>query len=145
MATAKYSFGSWGTPCGAVSLGSTAYLYAGYEWIQQKNPSDPQNQFRDDGFQFNATNAAASLLSAERHDDRQQRLQRRVRTGTGCTDEISQVIWTGAKYGITRDLDLIGAYYHYIQNSVCGRLCPRYCVDKDLRHCGLEFAMRRLF
>ena len=26
-------------------------------------------------------------------------------------------MWTGAKYGITRDLDIIGAYYHYIQNS----------------------------
>ena len=26
-------------------------------------------------------------------------------------------MWTGAKYGITKDLDLIGAYYHYIQNS----------------------------
>ena len=26
-------------------------------------------------------------------------------------------MWTGAKYGITRDLDFIGAYYHYIQNQ----------------------------
>ena len=28
-----------------------------------------------------------------------------------------QSMWTGAKYGITRDLDIIGAYYHYIQNT----------------------------
>ena len=26
-------------------------------------------------------------------------------------------MWVGAKYGITKDLDAIGGYYHYIQNQ----------------------------
>jgi len=29
-------------------------------------------------------------------------------------------MWTGAKYAVTDDLDVIGAYYHYIQNSWFG-------------------------
>ena len=29
-------------------------------------------------------------------------------------------MWTGAKYGVTNELDVIGAYYHYIQNSYFG-------------------------
>jgi hypothetical protein len=29
-------------------------------------------------------------------------------------------MWTGAKYAVTDDLDVIGAYYHYIQNSFFG-------------------------
>jgi hypothetical protein len=36
----------------------------------------------------------------------------------GCSNEIFQIMWTGAKYGITKDLDVIGAYYHYIQNQL---------------------------
>ena len=42
-------------------------------------------------------------------------------SGTGCSDRIMQSMWTGAKYGITRDLDVIGAYYHYIQNTLRSR------------------------
>ena len=38
-------------------------------------------------------------------------------SGDNCSDKILQVVWTGAKYSITRNLDVIGAYYHYIQNT----------------------------
>ena len=120
MAVAKYSFGSWGSPAAPSPSGPSGIpltFYAGYEWIQQTNPSDAQSQFRDDGFQFNATNAAASLLSANGTTIANNAFNSKCGSGTGCTNEISQVMWTGAKYGITRDLDLIGAYYHYIQNS----------------------------
>ena len=65
--------------------------------------------------------------------------------GTGCSNETFQVIWVGAKYGITKDLDMIGAYYHYIQNQFVngpfmaaqiGR--PRLCQN------GRPIAMRGL-
>src|SRR5208337_1044313 len=87
---------------------------------QQANPSDPQSQFRDDGFQFNATNAAASTLSVNGTTIANNAFNAACTTTpatTPCKNEISQVMWSGAKYGITRDLDFIGAYYHYIQNS----------------------------
>jgi hypothetical protein len=94
-------------------------LYAGYEWVQFSNPSDPQTSFRDDGFLFNAgpsaTGGTPSLNGTAINNNAFNAL---CGTGTGgCSNEIFQVMWVGAKYGITRDLDVIGAYYHYIQNQ----------------------------
>ena len=71
---AKYSFGSWGNtpppvvgkapPVPSGPSGIPLTLYAGYEWIQLANPSDPQtSSFLDDGFTFNYVNAHASALS----------------------------------------------------------------------------------
>ena len=31
-------------------------------------------------------------------------------------DKKFQIMWIGAKYAATENLDVIGAYYHYIQN-----------------------------
>jgi predicted porin len=105
MATAKYVI-------------SPVTLYAGYEWIQFAPPSDPQTTFFDDGFLFNAgvgpTGGAASANGTSINNNAFTTL---CGTGTGCSDKIMQVMWTGIKYGITRDLDVIGAYYHYIQNQ----------------------------
>jgi predicted porin len=126
MAVAKYSFGSWGNPAPIVGKAPPASgpsgipltLYAGYEWIQFANPSDPQTgSFRDDGFLFNFVNAAGNALSANGTTIANNAFNGACGSGGGCTDRIMQSIWTGAKYGITRDLDIIGAYYHYIQNQ----------------------------
>ena len=105
MATAKY-------------VVSPVTLYAGYEWIQFANPSDPQTSFPDDGFQFNAgPSATGGVASANGTAINNNAYNSKCGTGTGCSDKIFQVLWVGAKYGITRDLDVIGAYYHYIQNQ----------------------------
>jgi len=130
MALAKYSFGSFASaaPPPLVAKGAIAppppptpvfTLYAGYEWIKQGNPSDPQGVVHIDGFLFNPTNAAGSNFvgSSNGTTIANNAFNSLCGSGTGCKDEITQVMWTGAKYGITRDLDLIGAYYHYIQNS----------------------------
>jgi predicted porin len=129
MALAKYSFGSWGNPPPVVSkeappvVGPTGIpltLYAGYEWIQFSNPSDPQtDSLRNDGFTFNFVNAAGSALSTNGTTIANNAFNSAcgVTGGHGCTDEIFQVMWVGAKYGITKNLDIIGAYYHYIQNA----------------------------
>jgi hypothetical protein len=126
MAVAKYSFGSWGNPAPVVGKASAPSgptgipltFYAGYEYIQFANPSDPQTtSFHDDGFLFNATNAAGSVLSANGTTIANNAFNALCGSGTGCSDRIMQSMWTGAKYGIMRDLDIIGAYYHYIQNS----------------------------
>jgi hypothetical protein len=127
MAVVKYSFGTWAnTPPplvakGAVPSGPSGIpltLYAGYEWIQFANPSDPvTTSFRDDGFQFNFTNVAGSVLSANGTTIANNAFNGLCGSGTGCNDRVLQVMWTGAKYGITHDLDFVGAYYHYIQNT----------------------------
>jgi Gram-negative porin len=128
MAVGKYSFGSWGAPEQPI-VGKSApapsgpsglplTLYAGYEWIQFANPSDPQNLFHDDGFLFTATNAAASTLNPLSGTTiANNAFNSHCGSGVGCETEYFQVIWAGAKYGITKDLDLIGAYYHYIQSA----------------------------
>jgi predicted porin len=80
-------------------------LYAGYEWIQFAPPSDPQIAFYDISQDFvclgcaalNNTNINNTLYSAH--------------------DRIEQVFWTGAKYAVTDKLDVMGGYYHYLQNS----------------------------
>ncbi|MDR3423125.1 MAG: hypothetical protein P4L80_18130 [Xanthobacteraceae bacterium] len=126
MALAKYSFGGWTNPAPVVGKeppapsgpsGIPLTLYAGYEWIQFVNPSDPQRAFRDDGFLFNFVNAAGSHLSANGTTIANNAFNAACGSGTGCSNEAFQVMWTGAKYGITKDLDIIGAYYHYIQST----------------------------
>jgi len=136
MALAKWTFGSWGnTPPPVVGKAAPApsgpsgiplTLYFGYEWIQFANPSDPQSSFRDDGFLFTDPSggtlhgAVASTIGTSINNNAFNAL---CGTGTGgCSNEIFQVIWTGAKYGITKDLDVIGAYYHYIQNQYTAQL-----------------------
>jgi predicted porin len=128
MVAAKYSFGSWGDPAPPIVSkaplppsgphGIPLTLYAGYEYIQFANPSDPvTTSFRDDGFLFNATNAAGSTLSGNGTTIANNAFNALCGSGTGCSDKTLQSMWAGAKYGITRDLDVIGAYYHYIQNT----------------------------
>ncbi len=131
MALAKYSFGSWSaaTPPivgkGPISppavVGIPLTLYAGYEWLQVANPSNPvTTSFLDDGFTFDFVNAAGGAPTAPGNNATtiaNNAFNSLCGTGTGCSDKVAQVVWTGFKYGITRDLDLIGAYYEYFQNQ----------------------------
>jgi len=127
-AEAKYSFGSWGTapppvvakapPPPAGPSGIPLTVYAGYEWIQFTEPSDQQlTSFRDDGFVFNFWNTAASSLSANGTTIANNAFNSLCKSHYACTNEIFQFVWTGFKYGFTRDLDLIGAYYHEWQDQ----------------------------
>lgn len=122
----KYTFGSWASaplvgkeplPPPVVPL----TLYAGYEYIQFSNPSDPQSAFYDDGFLFNAgpsvTGGAASPNGTAINNNAFNSLCSGVGSTTPCSNKIFQVMWVGAKYGITKNLDIIGAYYNYQQNQ----------------------------
>jgi predicted porin len=86
-------------------------LYAGYEHIRYMAPSDPQTAFTDIGGNFlcqgcqalnntNINNAAFGV--------------------NGLGNKTLQVMWAGAKYAVTENLDVIAGYYHYIQNSYFG-------------------------
>ncbi|HXL66543.1 MAG TPA: hypothetical protein VN938_15960 [Xanthobacteraceae bacterium] len=127
---AKYSFGSWGAPAAPIvakgpvppsgPVGVPLTLYAGYEWIQFSNPSDPQTtSFIDDGFTFNNSGGInhGSIATANLTSINNNAFNALCGTGTGCGNETFQIFWVGAKYGITRDLDIIGAYYEYFQNQ----------------------------
>jgi len=41
-------------------------------------------------------------------------------------DKKFQVMWVGTKYAVTENLDVIGAYYCYIQNSFFGTVGLRF-------------------
>ena len=50
-------------------------------------------------------------------------------------------MWTGAKYAVTDDSGVIGAYYHYIQNSFFGTATagPLFCSDSSHAQCAGTF------
>lgn len=100
-------------------------LYAGYEWIQFAPPSDPQTSFRDDGFLFMAFGGNPNVTTANAANPTGiNNVAYTALCGTGiCSDKILQVWWFGAKYAVTSNLDVIGAYYHYDQNTFTTASC----------------------
>src|SRR5215813_334361 len=86
-------------------------LYAAYEQIRFMAPSDPQTAFTDVAgtflclgcVAFNNTNINNAAFGVN-----------------GLGDRILHVMWTGVKYAVTDEVDVIAAYYHYIQNSFFG-------------------------
>ena len=71
-------------------------LFGGYENVRFANPDNPlaPGAFALGGYNIGAPN-----------------------NGFYQTDRIMNVFWVGARYAITRDLDITGAYYGYRQNS----------------------------
>lgn len=80
-------------------------LYGGYEAIQSAPPSNPQTAFTDIG------GTSLCLGCAAINDTNINNM------AFAAHDRILQVFWTGAKYAVTDNLDVMGAYYHYLQNS----------------------------
>lgn len=91
-------------------------VFGGYERIFFANPSDPQTTFTNIGgytvFSANITNTAYA-----------------------ANNKILQVMWTGARYAFTDDLDTGVGYYHYIQNNFGG---PASCATSGASssHCA---------
>jgi hypothetical protein len=50
-------------------------------------------------------------------------------------------MWVGAKYAVIENLDVIGAYYHYIQNSFFGTPAggPAPCSGSEHPQCAGTF------
>ncbi len=87
-------------------------LYAGWEWIQFKNPSDPivgnGNGFTDIAGDFLCVNC--------------QQINGTNINSTNFTSgtEFKQLAWFGARYSLTDSLDVAAAYYHEWQNDFSG-------------------------
>ena len=107
-------------------------LYAGYEHIRYAKPTDPETSFTDIASKFlcqhcevfdntNINNAAFGV--------------------NGLGNKTLQVIWFGNKYAVAEDLDVIAAYYHYIQNSYFGTLAggPAPCSGREHPQCAGTF------
>jgi predicted porin len=87
-------------------------LYAGWEWVQQKNPSDPFTVLHD-GF----TDIAGDFVC----------LQCNLINGTTINstafnggNKIFQIAWFGGTYALLPTLDLTAAYYREWQNDFSG-------------------------
>jgi len=94
-------------------------LYAGYEWYQLAPPSDPVNTVSGftniDGLSMGTAYGNLTAINNTAYT---------AACGTGrCSDKVMQVMWTGARYAVTNDLDVVGAYYHYIQNTYTTASC----------------------
>ena len=104
-------------------------LYAGYEHIRYTAPSDPQTAFTD---------IAGNFLCLGCQGFNNTNINNTAFGVNGLGNRVLQIMWTGAKYAITDDLDVIGAYYHYIQNSFFGTPTggPAFCSDSSHSQCA---------
>ena len=107
-------------------------LYGGYERIRFAAPSDPQTAF---------TNIAGTFLCEGCAAINNTDINNTAFGVDGLGDRIRQVVWTGAKYAITDQLDVMAAYYHYAQNSYFGTATggPTLCSGSEHSQCAGTF------
>jgi predicted porin len=87
-------------------------LYAGWEWVQQKNPSDPFTVLHDgftdiarDSLCFQCTLINGTTINS---------------TAFNGENKIFQIAWFGGTYALLPTLDLTTAYYREWQNDFSG-------------------------
>jgi predicted porin len=104
-------------------------LYAGYEHIRYTAPSDPQTAFTD---------IAGNFLCLGCQGFNNTNINNTAFGVNGLGNKVLQTMWIGAKYAVRDDLDVIGAYYHYIQNSFFGTPTggPAFCSDSSHAQCA---------
>jgi predicted porin len=104
-------------------------LYAGYEHIRFMAPSDPQTAFTD---------IAGSFLCQGCEAFNNTNINNAAFGVNGLGDRRLHVMWTGVKYAVTDELDVIAAYYHYIQNSFFGTPTggPAPCSGSEHSQCA---------
>jgi predicted porin len=81
-------------------------LFAGYEFIRYAPPSNPFAP--GTGFSDIAGDFVCAACAAINNTNINN-------TAFNAGDRLFQVFWTGVKYAVTDNLDVIGAYYHYDQ------------------------------
>ncbi len=107
-------------------------LYAGYEHIRYMAPSDPQTVF---------TSISGDLVCLNCQAFNNTNIVNTAFGVNGLDDKIFQVVWTGAKYAVTDKLDVIAAYYQYIQDSFFGTAArgPAPCSGAERSQCAGTF------
>jgi predicted porin len=97
-------------------------LFAGYEWIEFRPPSDP---ITSTGAGF--TDIAGDFVCAGCMGINGTNING---TSFAVNDKVLQAMWGGARYGITDSLDVTVAYYHYVQNRYASGATATGCVTK---------------
>ena len=107
-------------------------LYAGYEHIRYMAPSDPQTVF---------TSISGDLVCLNCQAFNNTNIVNTAFGVNGLDDKVFQVVWTGAKYAVTDKLDVIAAYYQYIQDSFFGTAArgPAPCSGAERSQCAGTF------
>lgn len=106
-------------------------LYAGYEHIQYMAPSDPQNAFTTIAGDFVCLGCTAFNNTT---------INNTAFGVNGLGNKTLHVMWAGAKYAATENVDVIAGYYHYIQNSYFGTLAgPAPCSGTEHAQCAGTF------
>ena len=97
-------------------------LFGGYGYVRFQNPSDNFiNGFTSLGGYTVAANAV--LAGSVTYD-------------TYTIDRVVQVFWTGARYSIWSNLDIAGAYYHFVQNDYNTSPCTGSGVNTSSSKCA---------
>jgi predicted porin len=96
MALAKYAVGP-------------LKFYFGYEWNRFAPPSDAQTAFTDISGNYicagcNTATGGTNITNI-------------AYSSPGNKDKILQIVWFGVRYEVIKNVDLVGAYYHYDQNN----------------------------
>jgi predicted porin len=104
-------------------------LYAGFEQIRYSAPSDPQMAF---------TNIAGDFVCLGCQAFNNTNISNTSFGAAGFADRIFDVYWTGVKYAVTNQVDVIAAYYHYQQHSHFGTPTGgvMFCDGKEHAQCA---------
>jgi hypothetical protein len=104
-------------------------LYAGFEQIRYSAPSDPQTAF---------TNVAGDFVCLGCQAFNNTNINNTSFGAAGFADRIFDVYWTGVKYAVTNQVDVIAAYYHYTQHSNFGTPTGgvQFCDGKEHAQCA---------
>src|SRR5262249_45969169 len=97
-------------------------LYAGFEQIRYSAPSDPQMAF---------TNIAGDFVCLGCQVFNNTNISNTSFGAAGFADRIFDVYWTGVKYAVTSQVDVIAAYYHYTQHSNFGTLAGGHALRRQ--------------
>jgi predicted porin len=107
-------------------------LFAGYEHIRYAAPSNPQTAF---------SSISGDFLCQSCDAFNNTNINNTAFGVNGLGNKTLQVMWAGAKYAVTENLDVIGAYYHYIQNNFFGTPAggPAPCFGREHPQCAGTF------
>ena len=107
-------------------------VFAGYEHIRYMAPSHPQTAFNSISGDFLCAGCTAFNNTT---------INNAAFGVNGLDNKTFQVMWVGAKYAVSEDLDVIGGYYHYIQDSFFGTaaLGPTPCFGTEHTQCAGTF------
>jgi predicted porin len=103
-------------------------LYTGYEYIDFAPPSDVPTTLESANGTFVGAGFPLTAISGTAYSGL---------PGSG-SDKHLQIMWVGAKYSITGNLDVASGYYHYIQNDYLVTTSTTTCVASSAAHsqCG---------